>query len=321
MECDTSLRLRMYEIMLRIRKVDERALELEGQHLIPGRMHPYIGHEAIAAGLALAMSKKDYSLGTYRGHGHLVAMGGSLVRLFAEFFGRVGGYSKGKGGPMHVRDDSVGFLGTTAIVAGGVPLAAGVGWALQYRNEDRVVVCTFGDGATNNGAFHEGLNIAGCWKLPVLFVCENNQYAISLPIRDATAAEEITDKAAGYGIPACQVDGNDAEQVHTKAKELLCEVRRGKGPVFLEAKTYRVAGHWSKDPLHWRTEEEKRQVKEWETRDPIRILEVRLLESGVGEADLLKIQASVHAEVEEAIIEALAMPPAPISSIFQDVYV
>ena len=248
--------LDFYRTMYTIRRFEENVNNLFLAGEIPGFVHLYIGEEAIATGMMANLSPKDYITSTHRGHGHTIAKGADLNRMMAEIFGKSTGYCKGKGGSMHIADFSIGMLGANGVVGGGYNLAVGAGLAAKLSGTDQVSVCFFGDGASNRGTFHEGMNMAAAWKLPVVFVCENNQWASTTPYRTTTSVENISDRAIGYGIPGVVVDGNDVFAVYEAAQAAVERARDGGGPTLLEAKTYRIKGHFVGDPEMYRTKEE-----------------------------------------------------------------
>ena len=229
--------------MLRIRRFEEQVGKLFAQGQLPGFVHLYIGEEAVGAGVCAALRDDDYIISTHRGHGHVIAKGGDFDRMMAELFGKATGYCKGKGGSMHIADFSIGMLGACGIVGGGIPVAVGAGLSAKTRGTDQVSVTFFGDGAANEGSFHESLNLASVLKLPVLFVCENNQYGEFTPADKAMNIKDVAIRAAGYGIPGVIVDGTDALAVHEAAQEAVARARRGEGPTLIEAKTHRKGGH------------------------------------------------------------------------------
>jgi pyruvate dehydrogenase E1 component alpha subunit len=303
-----ALLLDMYASMVRVRLFEERVRELFANARIPGFLHTSVGQEAIAVGVASALSREDYLLSTHRGHGHLVAKGGSLRGLMAELYGKANGICHGKGGTMHIADVSVGYLGANGVLASGCVLAPGVGLSIRHRKTDQVVVTLFGDGAANRGPFHEGVNMAALWKLPVIFVCENNRWASTTAHADSAAGGGIAARAAGYGIPGETVDGNDVLAV-------WAAVRRARswapeGPSLIEAHTIRWVGHFEGDAQAYRSKDE---VAEGRRTDPIarhgRLLAERGLLDAAG-AD--EVRRRVRAEIEEAVAHAEASPlPAP----------
>jgi pyruvate dehydrogenase E1 component alpha subunit len=310
---------KFYETMSKIRffemKVEEKFLAGE----IPGFVHLYIGEEAIAAGVMAHLSKDDYIQSTHRGHGHTIAKGADLKKMMAEIFGKRSGCCKGKGGSMHIADFSVGMLGANGVVGGGYTLATGAALALKMQGKDNVTVVFFGDGASNRGTFHEAANMAAVWKLPVIFVCENNQYASTTPYLTTTSVKDIADRAAGYGMPGVIVDGNDVFAVHEAAGKLVERARNGEGPAFLECKTYRIKGHYVGDPEKYRTREEVQKV--CQSDDPLDRFRCAVSEKGLlTEKELDGIIARSRQEVEEAVSYAQNEPEPEPSELFSDVY-
>jgi len=259
--------LGLLRTMIRIRTFESRVEELFLNRKIPGFVHLYIGEEAIATGVMANLTKKDCITSTHRGHGHAIAKGAETNRMMAELFGRKTGYCKGKGGSMHIADFAVGMLGANGVVGGGYNIAVGAGMSAMIKKTDDVAVCFFGDGASNRGTFHEGINLAALWKLPVIFVNENNQWASTTPTAAALSAAKISDRAKGYGIEGYTVDGNNVIEVYNAAAALVEEARKGKGPAILECMTYRIKGHYVGDPEKYRTKEEVQ--KHFTENDPI----------------------------------------------------
>lgn len=311
--------LELYERMVRIRAFEEACLDLIAQNLFPGRHHSYLGEEAVAVGACAALEPGDKVMSTHRPAGHCLAMGLDPERLFAEFMGRATGFSGGKGGVMHVADPSHGLLGTDGIVGSGIPIAAGAAWALQLQGSDRVVCCFFGDGATNTGAFHEGVNLAAAWRLPVVFVCENNQYAISTKPETSANIKDLAERAVAYGIPGVVVDGNDPVAVYRGVAVAVRRARAGEGPSLVEAKTYRLRGHYEGDPQAYR---EKAEVEAQASHDPLLRIRARLLTEGLAEeAGLAMLEDGVRNAVREAAERARQAPKASPASLHLGVYV
>ena len=299
--------LDLYRTMLTIRRFEERCNHLFMQGRIPSTLHLYIGQEAVATGVCARLRKTDYVLSTHRPHGHAIAKGVALRDIMAELYAKATGCCKGKGGSMHVGDINVGMFPAIAIVGANAPIAAGVGLAIKRLGTDRVAVCFFGDGAANEGAFHEGLNMAAIWDLPVVYVCENNLYAASTPFSVAFKIENVADRAAAYGIPGVVVDGNDVEKVYQVAGEAIARARRGEGPTLIECKTYRLCGHSRSDPRTYRSKEEEAM---WEAKDPIPHLGERLKEAGLAtDETLAAIEQEVVALVDGAVAFAEESPP------------
>lgn len=285
--------------MMTIRMFEQ---ELHRQHdakNIRGTVHICVGQEAVAVGCCESLRKGDVVTSTHRGHGHFIARGGSLDSIMAELFGRRTGYCRGKGGTQHMASHDDGFLGSNGITGGGIPYATGIALALHMRDTGNIALCFFGDGASNQGTFHESLNMAAIWKLPILYVCENNQYAMSSKMSDMAGVDHIADRAAAYGIPGVLVDGNDVLAVAQATREALATVRSGDGPVLLEAKTYRACGHSRSDQCRYRTREEE---KSWALRCPIRRLQQVLLSEGVVDHDALRSwERCIQREIENAV--------------------
>jgi pyruvate dehydrogenase E1 component alpha subunit len=308
----------MYRQMLTIRFFEEKVFELYGQNLVPGTIHLYAGEEAVAVGVCANLRRDDYITSTHRGHGHCIAKGARLDKTMAEILGRKTGYCKGKGGSMHIADFSVGMLGATAVVGAGIPIAAGAALSIKLKGRDQVAVCFFGDGASNQGTFHEGINLAAVWHLPVVFVCENNLYAMGTRQTRVMLIDNIADRAAGYGIPGVVVDGNDVLAVFEAARVAVEKARRGEGPTLLECKTYRLKGHSRFDPAAYRPKEE---VNEWLKKDVIARFQAKLLEMGtITEAEIQRAAERAKNDVEEATKFALESPfPEPAEAL-DDVY-
>ena len=308
----------MYRKMFEIRSFEEKVFELYAQNMVPGTIHLYAGEEAVAVGVCSNLRKDDYITSTHRGHGHCIAKGADPKRIMAEILGKKTGYCKGKGGSMHIANFKVGMLGATAVVGAGIPIAMGAGLSIKLRGTDQVVACFFGEGASNQGTFHEGINMTAIWKLPVIFVCENNLYAMGTRQSRVMLIENIADRAASYGIPGVTVDGNDVLAVYEAAREAVERARRGEGPTLIECKTYRHKGHSRVDPAKYRPKEE---VEEWLRKDPIKRLREKLLQTNVlAEEEIQRVEEEVSAEIEEAVKFAVESPyPAPEEAL-EDVY-
>jgi len=303
--------------MVRIRAFEEKAVALQEEGLTPGRMHPCVGQEAVAAGMCAALQKGDLIVSTHRNAGHLIAMGADPKRMFAEYMGRASGYSRGKGGPMHFPIPGLGVLFTTGIVGNGIPVAAGAALANLHRRSDRVICCFFGDGAANTGSFHEGLNLAALWKLPVVFVCENNRYAETMPYEKAFMIESVAIRASSYGMKGEAVAGNEVLVVFEAARSAVARARRGEGPTLIEAQTYRIGPHFSGESSHYREEAEGRR---WRERDPIALLGRVLLEGGGVQAKALtELEERAKCEIEQAAIDAREEAPPSIEALLSDV--
>lgn len=293
-----------------IRRFEETAEESYIRGLVHGTMHLSIGQEASAVGVCSALKSEDYMTSTHRGHGHCIGKGAEAKRMLAEFFGREDGYCRGRGGSMHIADPATGNLGANGIVGGGLPIAVGAALAAKRLGTDRVVVCFFGDGANNEGAFHESLNMASVWKLPVVFVCENNKYGMSTSVARSTSVKNIADRAVAYSMPGVTVDGNRFADVAEAAHHAVEHARRGDGPTLVETLTYRIRGHSKSDRNRYRTKEE---IESWQKRDPILLFETELQEFGlVGAEEISSIRADVEAEIAAAVEFAKASPlPSP----------
>ncbi|CAG9622736.1 thiamine pyrophosphate-dependent dehydrogenase E1 component subunit alpha [Sutcliffiella rhizosphaerae] len=309
-----------YYRMLLIRRFEETINEKFLAGDIPGFVHLYIGEEATGVGVCSALTKSDYITSTHRGHGHTIAKGADINRCMAELYGRRTGYCKGKGGSMHIADFGIGMLGANGVVGGGFNLAAGAALAIQLRKSSEVAVCFFGDGASNRGTFHEALNMASVWKLPVVFVCENNQWASTTPLHEATAVTDISIRAHSYAMPSVMVDGNDVFEVYSAATEAVERARNGDGPTLIECKTYRIKGHFVGDPEQYRTREEV--IEQMEVNDPIKkFLEKVLSEDLMSEAQLKEIEDRVQREMVEAVKFAEESPFPEPEEAFEDLYV
>ncbi|GAB1583103.1 MULTISPECIES: thiamine pyrophosphate-dependent dehydrogenase E1 component subunit alpha [Phyllobacteriaceae] len=312
------LRQALHKMYL-IRRFEEGAEESYMRGLIHGTMHLSIGQEASAVGISLPLTDDDMITSTHRGHGHCIAKGADVSRMFAEFFGKETGYCRGRGGSMHIADVSKGNLGANGIVGGGIPIAVGAALSMKKLKTGRVVVSYFGDGANNEGAFHEALNMASVWKLPVIFVCENNGYGMSTSTKRSTAVPNVADRAAAYAMPGVIVDGNNLSEVAEASHEAVERARRGEGPTLIECKTYRHRGHSKSDRNRYRTKEE---IEDWiNNRDPIRLFEEQMQEYGVIDAAGIEaVRADVEREIEAAIEFAKTSPAPDIASLTRDVY-
>src|SRR5580704_4432462 len=315
---DTSTQLALYRQMVRMRKFETRAYDLFMENLVKGTSHLSLGQEAIAAAFGEAMEEGDYTFATYRGHAHTLARGSSMTGVMGELLGRSCGVLSGKGGSMHLTDVQHGVMGSYAIVGAHLTIALGAAWSAQYKGERRVAVAFFGDGTTNIGAFHEALNLAAVWRLPVVFVCENNMYMEYTPIGDVTAVKSpAADRAASYGLERILIDGNDADVVYRAAMAAYEKARAGLGPSLIECLTYRYSGHSRADPAKYRPEGE---LEKWKERDPIKIYRERLKQFGVSEQIILGIDAEVKREVDEATEACKAAPPPALDILTTDVY-
>lgn len=308
----------IYEKMLKIRYFEEKAMELFRAGEIPGFLHSYLGEEAVASGVCAALKKDDYITSTHRGHGHVIAKGAHLDKMMAELFGRKTGYCKGKGGSMHIADFSIGVVGAIGIVGAGIPIANGVALTAKMKKTKRVVVSFFGDGASNQGVFHEGLNLASVWDLPVVFVCENNSYAESTPQWQHQKIKDISIRAVSYDIPGITVDGNNVIAVFEATQKAVKRARNGEGPSLIECKTYRWMGHYIGDPAYYRP---KGEVKKWKNRCPIKRFKQRLLkQEALKEDELEKIEKGVKKKIKEAVTFARKSPTPEPEEALKDVY-
>ncbi len=311
-------RHRLLRDMVFARRFEERCAQLYQETKIRGFLHLYVGEEAIATGVNRRLEPDDAVVATYREHAHALLKGVSPEAVMAEMFGRVDGCSGGRGGSMHLFDAHHRLYGGNAIVGGGLPLAVGLALADRLAGRDRVTVCFFGEGAMAEGEFHESMNLAALWDLPVLFACENNLYAMGTALTRSEAATDLALRASGYGMPAWHVDGMDVEEVVEAAERALTTVRGGAGPVFLEFRTYRFRAHSMYDPERYRGKDE---VAEWKERDPIRVLFDRMVADGETEADgLAEIEAEVDAEIEGAVAFADASPEEGVETLRRHLY-
>jgi len=317
---DTDLARRLLGEMMLIRRFEEKAAENYALGKIGGFLHLSIGEEAVAVGAISTLRPDDYVISTYREHGHCLAKGSDPRRAMAELFGRRDGLSKGKGGSMHLFDRSTNFLGGHAIVGAHLPLAVGVGFAIKYQEGDQVIVCFFGDGAVPEGEFHESLNLAALWKLPVVFICENNRYAMGTSIERALAQQEIYKFAGVYGIPGEPVDGMDVLAIHESVARAVAQARTEKTPTLIEARTYRFRGHSMRDPAGavYRTKEEVEREK---LRDPIVLFRERIVKGGLlAEADVQLLEKEANDRIDEAVAFADASPEPPLEWLLTDIF-
>jgi pyruvate dehydrogenase E1 component alpha subunit len=305
-------------LMLTIRVFDERALALYRAGDMRGTTHPYIGMEAVGVGVMLALQPNDYVTSTHRGHGHTIAKGGDPKKMMAELLGRATGYSGGKGGSMHIADMDKHMLGANGIVGGGIGLATGAALTAHLQKTGSVAICFFGDGALEQGILHETTNLAAIWKLPVVYVCENNQYAMSARSDWSIAGGDPARRAAGYGIPGVTVDGMDLFAVHAAAREFVARARRGDGPAYLVCDTYRYHGHHAGDPLNYR---EKEEVDRWRLLDPIeRVKRVAIERGAMSGADIDELERRIAAQIEEAVEFAKNSPEPTLDQLMTDIY-
>jgi pyruvate dehydrogenase E1 component alpha subunit len=312
------LRLRIYETQVVIREAEQRAFDLFLQNLVKGTSHLSLGQEAVAAGFATAMQPGDLSFCTYRGHAHTLARGVSIEKVLGELMQRDNGLMRGKGGSMHLTSAEHGVMGSYAIIGAHLPIACGAAWRAQYKGSKDVTVCFFGDGTTNIGAFHEALNFAAVWKLPVVFACENNLYMEYTPIHDVIPVEHpAASRTPAYGLEPVIVDGQDADAVYRAAAAAYEKARAGGGPSLIECKTYRFSGHSRADPATYRPQGE---LERWKERCPIKIYRERLAQFGIREDVIAGIEADVKRRVDDATERCKAAPPPPLETMTTDVY-
>ena len=311
--------LLFYYELLKIRKMEEKIYELYTHGKLFGMSpHLYIGEEAVAVGVSQNLRKDDYIISTHRGHGHCLSKGGNINKILAEMLGKDTGYCHGLGGSMHIADLEVGNLGANGIVGAGLPISVGAGLSIKYRETDQVCVCFFGDAATNQGTFHESLNFAAAFKLPVIFVCENNIYGLSTIYEKVSSTPNVADKAKGYKIPGITVDGMDVLKVYEEAQKLVERARAGKGPSLLECKTYRFLGHGASDHRPYRT---KKEENEWIKKGPIKVFEKMLLkDQGMDQKELDSIIKKVDKEIDEALEYAMSSPEPDISRVKESIF-
>lgn len=312
----------LYRTMQTIRLFESRVSDLYARGTIPGLAHLYIGEEAVAAGCCAVLRPDDYITSTHRGHGHVIAKGAQLKPMMAELFGRRAGYCKGKGGSMHIADMNLGILGANGIAGGGLPIAVGAAWSAKWRGTDQVAVCFFGDGSSNNGTFHESLNLASLHRLPVVFVCENNFYGISVCQKKHQPISDIAVRASGYDMPGEVVDGNDVLAVYEAANKAVGRARKGEGPSLLECKTYRWRGHHEGDPNQGERYRTKEEIATWVAKCPIQRLTRELTERKILTPKALEeIDKEIQAEIDEAVAYAAQSDFPAIEEIYEDVYV
>jgi pyruvate dehydrogenase E1 component alpha subunit len=314
--------LNLYRKMVTIRLFEEKIIDLYARGFIPGLAHLYIGEEAVAAGVCANLRKDDYITSTHRGHGHVIAKGAELRYMMAELFGKKTGYCKGKGGSMHIADIDIGVLGANGIAGGGIPIAVGAALSSKMRKTDQVTVCFFGDGASNNGVFHEGLNFASVHHLPVVFVCENNLYGISVSQKQHQAIQDISIRAVAYNMPGISIDGNDVCVVYEASSKSIQRARAGEGPTLIECKTYRWRGHHEGDPNQGKRYRTMDEVKEWIEKCPIIRFEEKMLgEKILTKAKMNKIREEMKIEIEKAEEFANQSPFPDAKDIYEDVFV
>jgi pyruvate dehydrogenase E1 component alpha subunit len=310
--------LEMFYLMVKIRRVEERLLELFAQGKIPGFIHVGIGQEAVPVGVCSCLKPGDFISSTHRGHGHALAKGVDLKRFMAEIFGRRDGYCRGRGGSMHVASKELGLIGSNGIVGGGIPISLGTAFASVYKGNDRVTVSFFGDGASNEGTFHESLNLASLWDLPIVFCCENNEWAEFTPKRVHMRIEKISERAVSYGIPGVTVDGDDVLSVQEEAERAIARARKGEGPTLLECKTHRWFGHFAGDAQKYRSPNEIEEAKGF---DPIPRFQKTLFKlKTLKPEDVERLELKVRSEIDEAVAFALNSPIPADESLLEDVY-
>ncbi|MCD6407496.1 pyruvate dehydrogenase (acetyl-transferring) E1 component subunit alpha [bacterium] len=319
MEITKELAIKLLKQMMEIRHFEDKIMELLAKNIAEGGSHLYAGMEAVAVGAISVLNPDDYITSTHRGHGHAIAKDGDLKALMAEILGKKTGVCKGKGGSLHLADLSKGNLGANGIVAGGMGIATGAGLSIKMQKQKKVVICFFGDGATNNGIFFECLNMASLWKLPVIYLCENNQYGMSVSVERASAVKDLTKKALAFNMPAENVDGQDVLAVREVVSKWANYAREGKGPSFIVANTYRYYGHSRSDPRVYRTREEE---KFWKERDPIKIFSNKMIERGIlTEEEVKNLEEEVEKEIEEATEYAINSPWPEPEELYTDLYV
>lgn len=318
MDLSRETMLEMLEKMHIARAFENKVAYFFAYGMVHGTTHLSIGQEASAVGACYAINKDDYIISTHRGHSHCVAKGADLNKMVSEFLGKETGYCKGKGGSMHIADIASGNLGANGVVGGGIPLATGAALTCKMKNNNKIVLCFFGDGASNQGSFHEAINLASVWKLPVIFLCENNLYGMSNHVKDAMNIENIADRGSAYGIPSYIIDGNNLQEVYETTKSAAEYVREGNGPILIEAKTYRWMGHSKSDANSYRTKEE---IEQWKEKCPIRRFTEYLIKEGhLTQAEADQIEKKAKQAIEEATKFAEESPYPSIDTILDDVY-
>lgn len=310
-----------YETMFKTRRFEEETFEFYKKGMMAGLAHLYMGEEAVAAGVCAALKEDDYIGSTHRGHGHLVARGADLNRMMAEILGKETGYSHGKGGSMHIMAMDKGILGANGIVGGEIPIATGAAYTIKYKGTDQVAVSFMGDSATNEGTFHESLNMAAAWDLPCIYIIENNLYGISVDIRDVTNTPDLAVRAKAYDIPGVVVDGMDVTDVYEAAVKAVKRAREGKGPTLIECKTYRWQGHHVGDPATYRKRRSETEKEDWMARCPVATLRKEMIESGKAkEAEIEKLESQIEEQIQEAVQFAADSPYPEASEAFTDVF-
>ncbi|MBM3709293.1 MAG: thiamine pyrophosphate-dependent dehydrogenase E1 component subunit alpha [Actinobacteria bacterium] len=312
------LKKEMLKTIIKIRRFEEKTIQLYQTAKIWGYLHPYIGEEAIAAGACLAIDKSDYIVSTHRGHGHSIAKGADLNRMMAELLGKVTGYCKGRGGSMHIADTELGMLGANGIVGGGIPISVGAGFSCKMEGNGKVVICFFSDGAANNGVFHESLNMSAVFKLPVVYLCENNMYAISMSSCESVSCRDIANRASAYDMPGVIIDGSDPEAVYKAVDTAVKRARKGEGPSLIEAKTYRFGGHHPNDPAEYRDKEEVEYYKT--EKDPVTNYKKKLVEEKIlSEKEIEKIEVEIKQAVEDSVRYAEQSPEPELEKFLEEV--
>lgn len=308
----------LLKTMLKIRRFEEKAIQLYQKNKLYGQLHPYLGQESIAAGACMTLNEKDYILSTHRGHGHCIARGGDLNKMMAELFGKVTGYCNGRGGSMHIADPELGILGANGIVGGGMPISVGSGLSSKIKGNSSVTICFFGDGAANNGVFHESLNMSAIFKLPVVYICENNLFAVSTSVKKSTSCENIADRSISYNIPGYKINGNDPIEVYLTVEKAVKYAREGNGPSLIEAKTYRFTGHHLNDAEKYRDRDEVKFYRK--IKDPvINFINKLLQEEIITKAELNKIEEEISKKIEDSVIFAENSPEPSLDEFLKEV--
>ena len=311
-------KVEMLKKLIEIRRFEERAIKLYQSGKIWGYLHPYIGEEAVAVGTCMALKKEDYVVSTHRGHGHSIAKGCSLNRMMAELFGKSTGYCRGRGGSMHISSMDYGILQSSGIVGGGIPISIGAGFSCKMEGKRRITVCFFGDGASNNGVFHESLNMSSIYKLPIIFICENNMYAVSTCVSNSTACNNIGDRSCAYNIDGYVIDGSDVVEVYSIVENAAKYARSGKGPSLIEAKTYRFYGHHPNDSAEYRKKDEVEYYKN--NKDPIIKLKCNLLsEKIITNKDIGEIENEIEKKIDSAVKFAEKSPEPQLKNFLEEV--
>ena len=314
--------LEFYTVMLKIRCFEERVVDLYARGQIPGLAHLYIGEEAVATGVCTQLKENDFITSTHRGHGHVIAKGAEIKFMMAELYGKKTGYCKGKGGSMHIADMELGILGANGIAGGGLPIAVGAAMSAKWRGTDQVVVSFFGDGSSNNGTFHESINLASVHKAPVVFVCENNLYGISVGQNQHQAIKDISIRAGSYNLPGVTVDGNDVIEVYCAAAKAIKRARAGDGPTLMECKTYRIRGHHEGDPNQGGRYRDKKDIEAWKKKDPLKRLADKLItDEVITKKKLAELEKDTRDEIDEAVKYASQSPFPALEDIYEDIYV